>query len=118
MYGSDTPVRRHDSAEAIPRELRLASTRDRLAIIWNDGRQDALDAATLRRNCQSAGAKRLRIDNLDGSPASGLAITDVRLVGSYAINIAFSDGHARGIYPWSLLRSLGAAVDPSDKAIS
>jgi DUF971 family protein len=118
MSDSDTAIRRHDSAEAIPRELRVASTRDRLAIVWNDGRQDALDAATLRRNCQSAGAKRLRLDNLDVSPASGLAITDVRLVGSYAINIVFSDGQARGIYPWALLRSLGAAADPSDKAIS
>jgi prepilin-type processing-associated H-X9-DG protein len=30
----------------------------------------------------------------------------VREVGSYGVNIAFSDGHDRGIYPWSYLAQL------------
>jgi DUF971 family protein len=35
-----------------------------------------------------------------------VAIAEVRPVGGYAINIAFSDGHDRGIYPWSFLAQL------------
>ena len=35
------------------------------------------------------------------------AVTAVAPIGDYAINIAFSDGHARGIYPWSYLLELG-----------
>jgi len=27
-------------------------------------------------------------------------------VGQYALQLTFSDNHARGIYPWSLLREL------------
>ncbi len=27
-------------------------------------------------------------------------------MGDYGINIGFSDGHARGIYPWSYLSQL------------
>ncbi|RUW64645.1 gamma-butyrobetaine hydroxylase-like domain-containing protein, partial [Mesorhizobium sp. M4B.F.Ca.ET.049.02.1.2] len=27
-------------------------------------------------------------------------------IGSYAIRLVFSDGHDRGIYPWSYLREI------------
>ena len=37
-----------------------------------------------------------------------LAITDAELIGSYAVNFAFSDGEARGIYPWAYLREIAA----------
>jgi prepilin-type processing-associated H-X9-DG protein len=36
-------------------------------------------------------------------------ITTIEPIGGYAVNIAFSDGHARGIYPWVLLKELGGA---------
>ena len=39
-------------------------------------------------------------------PENDIAIDEVRAVGVYAINIVFSDGHARGIYPWGYLKSL------------
>jgi len=32
-----------------------------------------------------------------------VALANVHLVGDHALNIAFSDGHARGIYPWAYL---------------
>ncbi len=32
-----------------------------------------------------------------------LTIVRVTPVGHYAVNIAFSDGHDRGVYPWHLL---------------
>ena len=34
---------------------------------------------------------------------------DVRAVGNYALQLVFSDGHERGIFPWGYLRELGAA---------
>jgi prepilin-type processing-associated H-X9-DG protein len=37
-------------------------------------------------------------------------ITDVRLVGSYALNFTWADGHGAGIYTWEYLRTL--AEDP------
>ena len=37
---------------------------------------------------------------------------EIELVGSYAINIAFSDGHDRGIYPWAYLREIAIEAEP------
>jgi len=31
-------------------------------------------------------------------------LSGVEPVGQYAVQLLFSDGHDRGIYPWSLLR--------------
>lgn len=36
----------------------------------------------------------------------GLALTGVSPVSDYALNLHFSDGHERGIYPFSYLRTL------------
>lgn len=36
--------------------------------------------------------------------AKDLSIEDVSAIGRYGINVAFSDGHDRGIYPWIMLR--------------
>jgi prepilin-type processing-associated H-X9-DG protein len=41
-------------------------------------------------------------------PEADLRIVSIASIGLYAINIAFSDGHARGIYPWPLLREFAA----------
>ena len=61
----------------------------------------------------SADSKAMR-EELDANPLAilpnssngELVIEHVELVGNYAIKIAFSDGHATGIYTWEYLRSL------------
>ena len=61
----------------------------------------------------SADSKAMR-EELDANPLAilpksskgELVIENVELVGNYAIKIAFSDGHATGIYTWEYLRSL------------
>ena len=44
----------------------------------------------------------------------GVRITDVQAVGNYGLNLAFSDGQDRGIYPWAYLRQLASIFDPAD----
>ncbi|MFP4903907.1 gamma-butyrobetaine hydroxylase-like domain-containing protein, partial [Paraburkholderia sp. BR14261] len=50
---------------------------------------------------------------LDG--AAPAAAADVMLIGiepmGYGVQLAFSDGHARGIYPWTYLEQLGRGED-------
>jgi DUF971 family protein len=75
-------------------------------VVWPDGREASFEAAQLRRNCQSAKAKHLRLTGADIPSSADVVISEVRPVGGYAINIAFSDGHDRGIYPWSFLAQL------------
>ena len=59
-----------------------------------------------------AGARGARASaSMERSPRRSTTITIDRLapVGDYAINIAFSDGHARGIYPWAYLQKIVSA---------
>jgi prepilin-type processing-associated H-X9-DG protein len=67
-----------------------------------------LPAERLRAACKCAHCIRARIEGVFAPAFDGIAITDVAPIGDYAVNIAFSDGHARGIYPWSLLLDLKA----------
>lgn len=96
----------------IPREIRLTDARRRLDVIWEDGTASRLSAATLRSHSRGADAARAEIDaEIDALPTD-LTIAQVLPIGGYAVNLVFSDGHRRGIYPWPYLRALadGAAA--------
>src|SRR5438046_1455839 len=68
-----------------------------------------LSAPRLRAACRCAHCIRARIDGVFAQAFDGIAITHIAPIGDYAINIGFSDGHARGIYPWNLLLEIAAA---------
>ena len=91
-----------------PTELRLQNGGRALAVEWEDGSMSVLAAGVLRANCRSAGALRDRLDGCATEPAADIAILAVEPIGRYAVNLAFSDGQARGIYPWTYLRELAA----------
>lgn len=90
-----------------PQALRSDANSGILEIVWDDDTTQQLDGALLRRQCPCADCKSLlqRSGNelAIGAPAS---ITDIRLVGAYAAQIVFSDGHERGIFPWVYLKGL------------
>ena len=92
---------------ATPLEIRLASEGRALDITWTDHSRTRLDAPLLRRHCRSARSVRAEVE---GRPAvdEDVTIVAVELVGLYAVNLVFSDGEARGIYPWTYLRELAA----------
>jgi prepilin-type processing-associated H-X9-DG protein len=84
-----------------------------LELGFADGGTVRLNAERLRGACKCAHCLRARIDGVFPASFSGIAITEVAPIGGYAINIGFSDGHARGIYPWNLLVGL---EDPATAA--
>jgi DUF971 family protein len=91
----------------VPDRLIICDDASVLRIFWRDGHQDEITAAFLRQESRSAGSRRARIDNrarLSGK----VTIEAIDPVGAYAVNIAFSDGEHRGIYPWSYLAELAA----------
>jgi len=45
-----------------------------------------------------------------------VGITDVELVGNYALKISFDDGHSSGLYTWSYLHDLSIHYDKYWKA--
>jgi DUF971 family protein len=80
-----------------------------LRITWADERVCRFDAPTLRRACPCAqcvnewtGERMLKPEAVSDE----LTIQDLALVGRYAINFRWSDGHETGIYSFRYLREL------------
>ncbi len=91
-----------------PREI-MQEGDARLRITWADGRACNFDAPALRRACPCAqcvnewtGERTLA----PGSISDDLQIDDLQLVGRYALNFRWSDGHETGIYSFAYLREL------------
>ncbi|MGO4509227.1 gamma-butyrobetaine hydroxylase-like domain-containing protein [Bradyrhizobium sp. 2TAF36] len=59
----------------------------------------------LRLSCKCAHCTRARFDDRFPERFPGIAITEIGDLG-YGLNISFSDGHNRGIYPKPYLLSL------------
>jgi prepilin-type processing-associated H-X9-DG protein len=90
-----------------PVELRAAPGGTALVVAWPDGTSATLAAGDLRRACRCAECTAAADAAVGPSDRQSPAIVAVAPIGGYAVNIGFSDGHARGIYPWALLRELG-----------
>ena len=87
---------------------RLDATPDcrNLIVEWKDGATSELSAATLRREARDAYSTRARIDHGEVAVMDGLTITNLVQVGAAGVNVHFSDGHDRAIYPFVYLREL------------
>jgi DUF971 family protein len=97
--------------EAPPDEVIVRAGRSQLVLVFAE-RTLAIGAPRLRAACRCADCRRERIDRDADPDTDGVTIAEVRLVGGHALNIAFSDGHDRGIYPWSYLRELASEARP------
>ena len=80
-----------------------------LSITWGDHRQCRFKAAELRRACPCAqcvnewtGERMLKPDSI----SENIEIRDLSIVGRYALNFRWSDGHETGIYSFRYLREL------------
>jgi DUF971 family protein len=101
-------------ATAAPETIVLTADRSRLRLEWSNGEQAEVLAENLRGACRCAWCTRARIDGNFGAPLDAIAIDRLMPIGDYAVNIAFSDGHNRGIYPWPYLRLLARADQVSE----
>ncbi len=80
-----------------------------VSITWSDGKETRYNAVQLRRSCPCAGCinewtgqKMLKDDNI----ADDLSFSQISIVGRYALNFHFSDGHDTGIFSFEYLRKL------------
>ena len=88
-----------------------------LEIGWEDGARTRHPGAQLRwacpcAECRGEGGGPGRLDGLRDLPDDELRLTDVGLIGQYALQIAFASGHATGLYTFRYLRSLGESAPP------
>jgi DUF971 family protein len=98
--------------DAIPDAATLSRGGTALRLIWRDGLSATLPAEGLRLRCRCAWCTRDRVVERFPKAFAGIAVTSLEPMGGYAVHIAFTDGHARGIFPWAYLRALAAeAID-------
>ena len=85
----------------------VAATEDcqSLTVTWDSGEKTVLSAAYLRREAKDAWSIRERLDRGEVTVLPGIAITDLSQIGN-GVNIHFSDGHDKAIYPFPYLREL------------
>ncbi|WP_095590220.1 DUF971 domain-containing protein [Actibacterium ureilyticum] len=82
-----------------------------LNVTWQAGGHSALPADMLRRAARDAWTRRELIDHGEVRVKDGIRITGVYPVGAFGVNVHFSDGHEKAIYPFPYLRELSRHID-------
>lgn len=77
-----------------------------LRVTLSDGQSLDVGADRLRLQCRCAICRRARIDGTFAPAAKGIEIDQATPIGQYGVNLAFSDGHSRGIFPFTYLAEL------------
>jgi DUF971 family protein len=102
----------HD-ASVTPADLKVKIAEQRLLVDWKDGKHSEFLLAELRRVCPCASCRTERERQSDNplkilrSDPTGVRVVSARLVGTYAIQFDWSDGHNTGLFDFRFLRSLG-----------
>jgi DUF971 family protein len=93
------------------RPLDIQPIGNEMAIKWDDGSEDFIPLETLRRHCPCAGCKGETdiMGNLYKNPPQPLSPKAFELlrfivVGGYAIQPVWADGHATGIFSFDYLK--------------
>jgi DUF971 family protein len=104
-----TPMAGSDKTPPVPTEIKLHQKSRLLEITYADGRTFSLPCEFLRVHSPSAevrghgpGQAVLQTGKKE------VTITSIEPVGTYAVQLYFSDGHDTGIYSWELLYEFGA----------
>jgi DUF971 family protein len=92
-----------------------------LEIVWSDGTRSAISHRVLRGFCPCAQCQGHTgpiewVEETDERPARALELVDIFEVGSYALGLAWGDGHRTGIYRFALLMKLAEVEDEAELA--
>lgn len=93
-----------------PVEVRAPEGARRMEIVWDDGVTTAYHHAILRGFCPCAHCQGHHgpVQWVEGAENQDLSLASIEQVGNYALQLAWGDGHATGIYTFRFLRELGA----------
>lgn len=100
----------------VPSDVTWHQASGAIELNWDDGAAAVLDGAALRAACRCAGCERVRRLGAAVDVPGEVRVVDLRAMGEGAVQICFSDGHDRGIYPWRYLRELAARSGASRDA--
>lgn len=92
---------------------RLESIGTEIAIAWSDGSEDFYPMERLRAASPSAentGERDLLGNKIGGTEQTefpGVTVKGWRIIGGYAVQFDFSDGHNTGLFGFDYLKKLG-----------
>ena len=97
-----------------PGNVTLNRERHELIIQWVDDHASSFPLDALREACPCAvcrGGHEFMGPEYDPNlielkPARSYQATDIQLVGNYAVQITWQDGHSSGLYTWEYLRRI------------
>lgn len=90
----------------MPERIELGAQRRRLCLRWPDGLEATLSATMLRNACRCAACTQARRSGAQLEMDAGIGLDEVVEFGVAGLQVVFSDGHRRGIFPWEYLRQL------------
>lgn len=90
-----------------PVEIRNDRENGRVLVVWDDDSRLGYLYDELRNNCPCAGCRGHAPGEVEPPSVTGVVVSHIAEVGSYAVRFEFSDGHATGIYTWSYLAEIG-----------
>ncbi len=96
-----------------PKDIWLKRADGILEVTWRDEEPRHFRIKQLRCACACAGCvnEMTGVRTLDvNTVREDIAITDMQLVGNYAVKFDFSDGHNTGIYSWDRLYEMKNAT--------
>ena len=87
-----------------------------MAIVWDNGESSLIPFLTLRSECRCAEcmdewSRERKVTRAHIKP--DIKPLAVDLVGRYAVQIRWSDGHSAGIYPFELIYQIAKGTEPT-----
>jgi len=105
-----------DHTTATPKDLKVQIGEQRLLVDWSDGAHSEYSLDELRRRCPCASCRTER-QEADANPLkilkfdpTNVRVISAKLVGNYAIQFVWSDGHDTGIFEFRALRAWSDAT--------
>ncbi|MDH0646572.1 DUF971 domain-containing protein [Pseudomonas sp. GD03858] len=89
----------------MPLALRNRRAQGELLVQWAKARQ-VISHARLRGACPCSQCRAARLQGAVSLVRDDVRVARIEMQG-YGLQLLFSDGHERGIYPWDYLRALG-----------
>jgi DUF971 family protein len=102
------------AAPLFPRNIQQIG--DQLAIAWSDGTESFLGLESLRRACPCAacGGEPDVLGNIDRPDVNytpqSFELRAYQMIGGYAVQPTWADGHGTGLYTFPFLQRLGASA--------
>jgi DUF971 family protein len=93
-----------------PTNIRALQAEQVLEVTWPDDRIDRLPYRLLRSECPCASCRNEWTGEQMLDPNTirpDLKLVGMETIGTYAIQPAWNDGHASGLFSWETLRALG-----------